>query len=109
MTNENQGKKDIDIDAELRQVPVEEPTPKTEISPDDQYLVEYVQTYAAQQTDGRWYVHVVIVWGGDEQEIIFDAADAKALSGGVAMANSYIMKEKTKDRFTRKKAPKSSD
>lgn len=95
-----------EMDAELRSVPV---PVNEEIGEDDQYRVDYVQTYAAQDDDGNWEVHVALVWEGDAVEIILSANDAKALSGGVAMANSVVMKERTKAKFGRIKARKSAD
>lgn len=94
------------IDAELQNVPV--PVAE-EIGEDDQYLVNYVQAYAGQDEAGNWQVHLVLVWEGETVEIVLSANDAKALSGGVAMANSCILKERTKEKFGRKKAPKSTD
>lgn len=94
------------IDAELQNVPV--PVAE-EIGEDDQYLVDYVQAYAGQDEAGNWQVHLVLVWEGETVEIVLSANDAKALSGGVAMANSCILKERTKEKFGRKKAPKSTD
>ncbi len=94
------------IDAELQGVPV--PVDE-EIGEDDRYLVDYVQTYAGQDEAGEWQVHLVLVWEGETVEIVLSANDAKALSGGVAMANSYILKERTKEKFGRRKAPKTAD
>lgn len=95
-----------DVNAELQDVPV--PVAE-EIGEDDQYLVDYVQAYAGQDEAGDWQVHVVIVWEGDTSEIVLSANDAKALSGGVAVANSYILKQKTREKFGRKKAPKTAE
>lgn len=100
MTNEK------DIDAELRSVPVPEPVEATE---EDQYLVDYVQAYAAQSEAGDWQVHIAVVYDGYTTEIVLSANDAKALSGGVAMANSLILRERTKDKFARKRAPKTAE
>ncbi len=97
---------ETNIDYELKQVPAEELPPK-EIDESDQYRVEYVQCYAGLNDAGEWEVHIAVVWDGDPNEIILDAGDAKALSGGIAVANSYIMKERTKAKFTRKKPQKS--
>ena len=101
MTNEKE-----EIDAELQGVPV---LVDEEIGEDDRYLVDYVQAYAGQDEAGDWQVHLVLVWEGETVEIVLSANDAKALSGGVAMANSYILKERTKERFGRRKAPKTAD
>ncbi len=97
---------DKTVDAELQGVPV--PVAE-EIEEDDQYLVDYVQAYAAQDEAGNWQVHIALVWEGEAVEIVLSANDAKALSGGIAMANSIIMKEKAKEKFGRKKAPKTAD
>ena len=93
------------VDDELQNVPI----PVEEIEEDDQYLVDYVQAYAAQDEAGNWQVHIALVWEGETPEIVLSANDAKALSGGVAMANSIIMKERAKEKFSRKKAPKTAD
>lgn len=95
-----------DVNAELQGVPV---PVNEEIGEDDQYLVEYVQAYAGQDAAGNWLVHVALIWEGEAVEIVLSANDAKALSGGVAVANSYIMKERTKEKFSRKKAPKTAE
>lgn len=99
------------IEFELRQVPVEErpPAPRTEITEDDQFPVDYVNAYAAQNEAGDWEVHVVVIYDGDMFEILLSANDSKALSGGVAMANSFILKERTREKFGRKKTPKSAE
>lgn len=86
---------------------VEVPEDRIEILEDSQYPAEYTQAYAAMNEAGDWEVHIGLIYDGDPQEIILDAGDAKALSGGLAIANSYIVKERTKARFSRKKTAKS--
>ncbi len=105
MTNEKE-----EIDFELRQVDrIDAPVPeKEEIMEDEQYEVDYVQAYAAPDETGAWKVHIVVVWEGDTNEIILSANDAKALVGGVAVANSTIMRERAKEKFSRKKTPKTA-
>lgn len=95
-----------DVNAELQGVPV---PVNEEIEEDDQYLVEYVQSYAGQDGAGSWQVHIALIWEGEAVEIVLSANDAKALSGGVAVTNSYIMKERAKEKFSRKKAPKTAE
>lgn len=75
---------------------------------DDRYDVEYNGAYAAQDPDGEWKVHISLIWEGDPSEIVLSAAGAKALSGGIALANSYIMKESVKGRFKRSR-PKGTE
>ncbi len=82
-------------------IPMEIPEAVPQDIDDDRYDVEYTGAYAAQDPDGEWKVHISLIWDGDPNEIVLTAAGAKALSGGVAVANSYIMKETAKAKIGR--------